>query len=131
MLHGAPSRGREGEALSVLRSVFSVNTGQGRARYPVARLRTDRLSPHILAAPPTWAAALRDSLQKAGQLVSPALATVTAIMLVINFSIQFGYYGLWLWFPELFNKLERFHHQHPNETLSVCEVTAEINGEKR
>jgi len=117
-----PSRGREGEALSVLRSVFSVNTGQGRARYPVPGLRTDRLSPHILAAPTTWAAALRDSLQKAGQLASPSLATTTAIMLIINFSIQFGYYGLWLWFPELFNKLERFHHQQPNKTLSVCEV---------
>ena len=30
------------------------------------------------------------------------------IMILINFSIQFGYYGLWLWFPELFNKLELY-----------------------
>ena len=44
------------------------------------------------------------------------------IMIVIHFSIQFGYYGLWLWFPELFNKLENFHKAYPNETISVCQV---------
>jgi VNT family MFS transporter (synaptic vesicle glycoprotein 2) len=43
-------------------------------------------------------------------------------MIVIHFSIQFGYYGLWLWFPELFNKLENFHKAYPNETISVCQV---------
>ena len=44
------------------------------------------------------------------------------IMIVINFAIQFGYYGLWLWFPELFNKLEIFHKAFPNNTINVCEV---------
>ena len=43
-------------------------------------------------------------------------------MIVINFAIQFGYYGLWLWFPELFNKLEIFHKAFPNNTINVCEV---------
>jgi hypothetical protein len=32
------------------------------------------------------------------------------------------YYGLWLWFPELFNKLSVYYKLH-NETVSVCEVT--------
>jgi len=45
------------------------------------------------------------------------------MMLYINFSIQFGYYGLWLWFPELFNKLNVYYKDLPNATVTVCEVT--------
>ena len=43
-------------------------------------------------------------------------------MICINFSIQFGYYGLWLWFPELFNKLETYYKAHPTDSVSVCQV---------
>ena len=32
------------------------------------------------------------------------------------------YYGLWLWFPELFNKLDQYNQNH-TEPLSVCEFT--------
>ena len=45
-------------------------------------------------------------------------------MLAIHFSIQFGYYGLWNWFPTLFNKLEQFHEQYPNMTKSVCDIVS-------
>ena len=37
--------------------------------------------------------------------------------------ISSRYYGLWLWFPELFNKLDVYYTDHPNATVSVCEVT--------
>lgn len=33
------------------------------------------------------------------------------------------YYGLWLWFPELFNKLNIYYTEHPNATVTVCEIT--------
>ncbi len=36
----------------------------------------------------------------------------------------FRYYGLWLWFPELFNKLDKYYKYHPGEKVSVCEVTS-------
>ena len=44
------------------------------------------------------------------------------ILLVINFCLNFGYYGLFLWFPDLFNKLEQYHTQYPNSTARVCEI---------
>ena len=44
-------------------------------------------------------------------------------MLYINFAIAFGYYGLWLWFPTLFDKLNKYYSAHPNATVSVCEIT--------
>ena len=42
-----------------------------------------------------------------------------------NYSL-FSYYGLWLWFPELFNRLDEYYAHH-NETKSVCEVSNLVN----
>ena len=32
------------------------------------------------------------------------------------------YYGLWLWFPELFNKLNEYYKYHPDDSKTVCEI---------
>ncbi|XP_069941047.1 synaptic vesicle glycoprotein 2B-like isoform X3 [Cherax quadricarinatus] len=32
------------------------------------------------------------------------------------------YYGLWLWFPELFNRLQQYYNEHPDDKVSVCSV---------
>ena len=31
--------------------------------------------------------------------------------------------GLWLWFPDLFNKLDLYYQTYPNRTVSVCDIT--------
>lgn len=62
------------------------------------------------------------AIHKSKQLFSSSFLRYTIIMVVINFTIQFGYYGLWLWFPELFNKLNLYYSANPNATVSVCEV---------
>ncbi|XP_055955615.1 synaptic vesicle glycoprotein 2C isoform X2 [Patella vulgata] len=38
-----------------------------------------------------------------GSLVKP-----TIILLIINFTLSFGYYGLFMWFPELFNRIDKY-----------------------
>ncbi|XP_026678520.1 synaptic vesicle glycoprotein 2C-like [Diaphorina citri] len=35
-----------------------------------------------------------------------------------------SYYTLMLWFPELFNRYEKFEHLHPGKVASVCDVSA-------
>ena len=62
------------------------------------------------------------AIDKSKQLFSSSFLRYTMIMVVINFTIQFGYYGLWLWFPELFNKLNLYYSANPNATVTVCEV---------
>ena len=62
------------------------------------------------------------AIDKSKQLFSSTHLRYTVIMVVINFTIQFGYYGLWLWFPELFNKLNLYYSANPNATVTVCEV---------
>jgi len=117
-------KGREEETLTVLRNIYFTNTGKVRSSYPVTSLQMERVSPHIVDHMQDWRTAVNDCLNKAAQLFSPSLYRVTLIMVMINFSIQFGYYGLWLWFPELFNKLEQYHAMNPNQTVSVCEVVS-------
>ena len=119
------SKGRERESLNVLRLMFSSNTGGEMSDYPVTRLISNRLSPHILPASKVgWRQAAAECLEKARQLFSANIIYITITIITINFAIQFGYYGLWLWFPELFNKLEKFHALEPNKTLSVCEIVS-------
>ena len=40
------------------------------------------------------------------------------------------YYGLWVWFPELFNRLEQYQEAYPNaEPASMCDIIdSGING---
>lgn len=35
----------------------------------------------------------------------------------------FRYYGLMMWFPELFNRFDEYTRNHPGQEASVCEVT--------
>merc|ERR1719357_2273093 len=62
------------------------------------------------------------SWRQTNALFSRSLLRTTILMLLINFAIQFGYYGLWLWFPELFNRLELYYKAHPDDSVTVCEV---------
>ena len=70
----------------------------------------------------TTTAVMMQAIAKSKQLFSSSFLRYTMIMVVINFTIQFGYYGLWLWFPELFNKLNLYYSANPNATVTVCEV---------
>ena len=53
---------------------------------------------------------VKEVLSNTVQLFTLAEVRASTIkMLYINFAIAFGYYGLWLWFPELFNKLDKYY----------------------
>ena len=47
---------------------------------------------------------------------------ITTKDLQLRKSFHFRYYGLWLWFPELFNRLNQYYKIHPNESKTVCEI---------
>ena len=41
----------------------------------------------------------------------------------LNFQINLDrYYGLWLWFPELFSRLENYYNIYPNASVTVCDI---------
>ncbi|XP_037077922.1 synaptic vesicle glycoprotein 2C-like [Pollicipes pollicipes] len=111
------SKGRNEEALEILRSVYRFNGGKV-DDYPISRLeivdceesRNRSLLEVVVSV-----------IRSTGQLFTTCLRP-TLIMMGINFCIQFGYYGLWVWFPELFNRLEQYHEQYPGSSASVCSI---------
>jgi len=119
------TQGKPELALKHLRRVYEMNTGKPKSSFSCKQLAnednvTDGRS--NIGASSNWLEILKETIQNTKQLFSKPLIRVTTIMITINFAIQFGYYGLWLWFPELFNKLETYYTLHPGEQITVCEV---------
>lgn len=57
------------------------------------------------------------------QIFSPPHWTKTLLGSAIYFTNMFGYYGLGLWLPELFNRFEAHYTQNPGESVTVCELS--------
>ena len=66
---------------------------------------------------------LGDIMENSKQLFVSPILRFTLISIIINFTFHIGYYGLMMWFPELFNRFDEFHHDHPDQVASICEVT--------
>ncbi|KAK3580500.1 hypothetical protein CHS0354_001097 [Potamilus streckersoni] len=47
-------------------------------------------------------------LSQTKEVFSPSLRRKAVILLIVNFTLSFGYYGLWMWFPELFNRVQKY-----------------------
>ncbi|XP_046404799.1 synaptic vesicle glycoprotein 2B-like isoform X2 [Ischnura elegans] len=126
------TKGRHDEALEVFKHIYHFNTGRPAHSYPVKRLEMDS----SLESKGGWDA--EDADQKKESLISRLIGTLsqmadlfrppllknTMIGLLSLFSLQLGYFGFGMWFPELFNRFEEFQIAHPNQTASVCEVVA-------
>lgn len=69
---------------------------------------------------------LGDIMENSRQLFVRPILRFTVISIIINFTFHIGYYGLMMWFPELFNRFDEFHREHPGQSASVCEVTSYV-----
>lgn len=62
-------------------------------------------------------------MENSRQLFVSPILRFTIISIIINFTFHIGYYGLMMWFPELFNRFDEFHRENPGQSAGVCEVT--------
>ncbi|KAM9375854.1 synaptic vesicle glycoprotein 2C isoform 2-T2 [Pholidichthys leucotaenia] len=105
--------GRENEAIHVFKLMFELNMkGKGKT-FPDFGLHThSKCKPELeeTRIRGSWGGRCMSALQKGltpikkifrGHLKSRSIA-----LLVIFYCISFGYYGLWMWFPELFDRVE-------------------------
>jgi len=121
------SQGEEQAALEVLRRVFSVNTGQPESMFPFDSLMLDDADSAVPNADfgQSFYGRVKQIICQIGHqtkmVFDPSLLKVSLLMLILNFAFEFGYFGLWLWFPELFNRLANYYESH-NESATVCEV---------
>lgn len=140
-------QGRQDKALNILRNIFVTNTGKTKDYYPVKELLIDEkfMLPAVLTAsnvsgeikPAEDADADIEAAKRKGKysmmfsniadnskelFMSPILK-FTIVSITINFTFHIGYYGLMMWFPELFNRFDEYSRVFPNRSASVCEVT--------
>ena len=52
------------------------------------------------------------------------------LICLIHRTVPSRYYGLWVWFPELFNRLEQYQEAHPGASpAAMCDIIdASVNG---
>lgn len=119
--------GKSEEALEIFRKIYQINTGKDKSEYPVKHLIMESLmqpetEPKKIKG--KYITMLSEIIQNSKQLFQSPILRFTLISLTINFTFHIGYYGLMMWFPELFNRFDEFAREHPGQSASVCEVTS-------
>lgn len=106
---------RETEAIQVLKIVYYGNQMKGRSdEFKIKSITlgagyTQNTALHrgddvgCIAKLGTGCSVLKESTL---QLFKPPLLKSTILMIIVNFVLSFGYYGLWMWFPELFSRMK-------------------------
>lgn len=138
-------QGRQDKALNILRGIFVVNTGKAKEYYPVKELMIEeRFTLNVIMSDGSgeikpaddvdadieaskrrgkYSIMLSNIADNSKELFMSPILKFTIVSITINFTFHIGYYGLMMWFPELFNRFEEFSRIHPNTSASVCEVT--------
>ncbi|KAL0270663.1 UNVERIFIED_CONTAM: hypothetical protein PYX00_008001 [Menopon gallinae] len=119
-------RCKNDEALRVFRHIYSSNTGKHPESYPVADLLLTNVDEGKILKDEDASyvkVMLSDILENSKQLFRSPILRFTLISITINFTFHIGYYGLLMWFPELFNRFDEYNRIHPDQEASVCKVT--------
>ncbi|XP_059490038.1 synaptic vesicle glycoprotein 2B-like [Neocloeon triangulifer] len=122
------SRGDHEEAIAVFRHIYVMNTGKEATTYPVKSLEVALTNNQFgadkeSAGGKVFLGMIGDVSRNSKQLFTSPILKFTIISIVINFSFHIGYYGLMMWFPELFNRFNEFSEAHPGEPATICGVT--------
>ncbi|CAH0687737.1 unnamed protein product [Spodoptera exigua] len=125
------SNGRHDEALEVFKGIYMMNTGRSKEEYPVKQLLVEEnyhsKPEKQIEANKEPKSKLRkmfsDIVEHSKQLFVPPILKFTAISITINFTFHIGYYGLMMWFPEMFNRFDEWSRTHDNAEADICMVT--------
>ncbi|XP_030630226.1 synaptic vesicle glycoprotein 2B [Chanos chanos] len=103
--------GQKTEALRVYQKMFELNHRGSIKTFPVCDLlicpqRDREGSVSSGTRCQSLLSIIREGLDPVRQIFVGPLASRSVVLLIIFFSISFGFYGLWMWIPELFKKLE-------------------------
>ncbi|XP_067446523.1 synaptic vesicle glycoprotein 2B [Thunnus thynnus] len=105
--------GREKEAIHVFRLMFALNMWRKGKTLPEFGLCTSSKQRGKLDETKTWSShkgrlgsIVKKGLVPIKQIFDGSLKSRSIVLLIIFYCISFGYYGLWMWFPELFARME-------------------------
>ncbi|CAF98389.1 unnamed protein product [Tetraodon nigroviridis] len=102
---------REKEAIRVFQAMFRMNMWRRRKDLPEFNLHPSSKQRSTLEESQgspggVISSAFRKGFSPIKQMFRRPLKTRSTVLLIIFYSISFGYYGLWMWFPELFKRVE-------------------------
>ncbi|KAL4717278.1 hypothetical protein ACJJTC_017165 [Scirpophaga incertulas] len=132
------STGRHDDALEVFRGIYMMNTGRSKEEYPVKQILVDEpihVKPQkqvetkeveIKETKSKLRRMMSDIVEHSKQLFVPPILKFTMISITINFTFHIGYYGLMMWFPEMFNRFDEWSRTHDNAPADICQVTAYV-----
>ncbi|CAK1580938.1 unnamed protein product [Parnassius mnemosyne] len=127
------STGRHEAALEVFRGIYLMNTGRSKEEYPVKQLLVDvpvRAKPEKQLEEKEPKSKMRrmlsDIMENSKQLFVPPILKFTTISITINFTFHIGYYGLMMWFPEMFNRFDEWSRASGGAEADICAVTAYV-----
>ncbi|XP_063383439.1 synaptic vesicle glycoprotein 2B [Cydia fagiglandana] len=127
------STGRHEDALEVFRGIYVMNTGKSKDQYPVKQLlveepmhtkpekQIDTKEPQVPKS--KLRRMFSDIVEHSKQLFVPPILKFTTISITINFTFHIGYYGLMMWFPEMFNRFDEWSRMNDNAPADICQVT--------
>lgn len=120
--------GRHAEALRVFKKIFAMNHRGSMKPFPMAGLlhslenQRENASPvHKEVKSNSLSGCIRKGMDPVRQLFNGHLASRSTALTIIFYCISFGYYGLWMWFPELFKRAEDGGSPCANMTRSRME----------
>ncbi|ESO91025.1 hypothetical protein LOTGIDRAFT_191516 [Lottia gigantea] len=98
-------KGKEIDAIHVLKRIHHQNKHRNQFTTPL----TEQLTVFIVDRHHfTEQLPLFILLSTTLRLFHKDLRRQTIILIIINFTLSFGYYGLFMWFPELFNRIDKY-----------------------
>lgn len=133
--------GKEQDSLLVLRKIYMVNNRTSSlADFQVNSLMLydsdskessaeQKKLLEVKRTPSNFKNSIFTMLQSTREIFQKPLLHNTCVLLAISFTLSFGYYGLWMWFPEIFNKIEKYGgsvcvpgkpHNLTNNTVTEC-----------
>ncbi|XP_068622746.1 synaptic vesicle glycoprotein 2B-like [Battus philenor] len=125
--------GRHEAALEVFKGIYMMNTGRSKEEYPVKQLLVDEplhAKPEKQLEEKVQKSKMRrmlsDIVEHSKQLFVPPILKFTSISITINFTFHIGYYGLMMWFPEMFNRFDEWSRANNDAPADICQVTAYV-----
>lgn len=122
------ARNRQEEALTVFRHIYAINSGKDPSFYPVKSLLMEAKPRRVVTDDQSCSSSFKgmvsEILSNTKDLFVAPILRFTMISITINLTFHIGYYGLMMWFPELFHRFDEFSRSHNGlEEASVCQVT--------
>ncbi|EDW78204.2 uncharacterized protein Dwil_GK16302 [Drosophila willistoni] len=120
------TRGKKDKALAIFRGIFVTNTKKSPNEYMVYDLEVDEKLQNEASSSGVkgkYSRMVSGMVDHSRALFKSPILRFTIVSITINFTFHIGYYGLLMWFPELFNRFEEYEKAFPGESAGVCTVT--------